>query len=137
MRELTVSATPEQIRAVTEFINAQLKALGCPEHARIQVDVAVDELLSNIIRYAYGPGVSGQATVRMDVEEDPRRVVLTFIDRGAPYDPLSAEFTDTTHLPAKQRPIGGLGLYMVKKTMDASDSAYRDGQDMTTIRKII
>ena len=136
MWETTVSATLDQIQPVTEQINARLAALGCPERARIKLDVAVDELLGNIIRYAYRHG-TGPATVRMDVEEQPRCVVITFIDRGRPYDPLSAEFKDTTHLPAKQRPIGGLGLYMVKKTMDAFDYAYRDGQNMTTIRKRI
>ena len=79
----------------------------------------------------------GPATVRMDVEEQPRCVVITFIDRGRPYDPLSAEFTDTTHLPAKQRPIGGLGLYMVKKTMDEVSYEHVDGRNILRITKNI
>lgn len=136
MREMTVNATLEQIKPVTDFINNQLTELGCSERIRIQVDVAVDELFSNIARYAYNPDI-GPATVRVDVEENPLCVIITFIDHGVPYDPLSAEFKDTTHLSARERPIGGLGLYMVKKTMDDVSYSYRDGQNILTIRKKI
>ncbi|MBR1408576.1 MAG: ATP-binding protein [Clostridia bacterium] len=136
MQEMTVSATMDQIGPVTEFVNTQLAQLACPERIRIQVDVAVDELFGNIVRYAYGSG-TGPATVRVDVEDEPLRVIISFVDNGVPYDPLSAEFADTTHLPAKERPIGGLGLYMVKKTMDDISYCYRDGQNILTIRKSI
>jgi len=136
MREMTVEATFEQIKPVTDFVNAELRELGCSERIRIQVDVAIDELFGNIARYAYDPE-TGPATVRVDVEEEPLCVIITFIDHGVPYDPLSAEFVDTTHLSAKERPIGGLGLFMVKKTMDDISYSYRDGQNILTIRKNI
>ncbi len=136
MREMTVSAVFDQIGPVTEFVNSQLAELGCPERIRIQVDVAVDELFGNIARYAYNPE-TGPATVRVDAEDDPPCVVITFIDRGVPYDPLSAGFPDTTRLPAKERPIGGLGLFMVRNTMDDVRYSCRDGQNILTIRKRI
>ena len=136
VREMTVDATFDQIKPVTDFINAQLAELGCSDRVRIQVDVAVDELFGNIAQYAYDPE-TGPATVRVDVEDDPLCVIITFIDHGVPYDPLSAEFVDTTHLPAKERPVGGLGLYMVKKTMDDVSYSYQDGQNILTIRKRI
>ena len=136
MRELTVDASLDQIGRVTDFVNEQLSELGCSQRIRIQVDVAIDELFGNIARYAYDPEV-GPATVRVDVEDDPLSVIITFIDRGVPYDPVSAEFRDTTHLSAKDRPIGGLGLFMVKKTMDAISYNYQDGQNILTIRKTI
>lgn len=136
MREMTVEASLDQIRPVTDFVNRELAECGCSERIRIQVDVAIDELFGNIVKYAYHPD-TGPATVRVDVENDPLCVIITFIDRGVPYDPLSAEFVDTTRLPAKERPIGGLGLFMVKKTMDGISYRYQDGQNILTIRKKI
>ncbi len=85
MRELTVSAASDQVKPVTDFVNAQLTKLGCPKLIRIQLDVAIDELFSNITRYAYGPE-TGPVTVRMDVENDPLCAVITFIDHGEPYN---------------------------------------------------
>ena len=136
MPEMTVEALFDQIGPVTDFVNAQLAELGCSEHVRIQVDVAIDEIFGNIARYAYQPR-TGPATVHVHAEKDPLSVVITFRDRGMPYNPLSAEFNDTTHLPAKQRPIGGLGLFMVKKTMDDVSYSYQDGQNILTLRKRI
>ena len=136
MREITVDADVEQIKPVTDFVNLQLEELSCSPRIRIQIDVAIDEIFSNIARYAYNK-MNGTATVRVDVEEDPLCVVITFSDHGEPYDPLSIEMPDTTGLPAKKRPIGGLGLFMVKKTMDAIDYTYEDGKNILTIRKKI
>ena len=67
MREITVNAVPEQIEAVTEFVNGQLARLGCSDRIRVQIDVAIDELFGNIARYAYKT-MNGTATVRVDVE---------------------------------------------------------------------
>ena len=136
MKEMTVDATLEQIKPVTDFINAQLGELGCSQRIRIQVDVAVDEIFGNIARYAYDPK-TGPATVCVDVEDDPLSVIISFIDQGKPYDPLSAEFVDTTHLSAKERPIGGLGMFMVKNTMDSISYRYQNGHNILTIRKKI
>ena len=136
MREISVRAVTGQVGAVTDFVNALLTELGCSEGARIQIDVAVDELFGNIARYAYGQE-AGMATVRLETEENPKCVMITFIDQGAPYNPLAEERPDTTRLPAKKRPIGGLGLFMVKKTMDGVFYRYQDGQNILTIRKII
>ena len=134
--EMTVKASVDQIFPVTEFVNAKLAALGCSDRIRMQVDVAIDEIFSNIARYAYGPK-PGSATVRVDVEQNPLSVVITFIDHGKPYDPLAVKRPDTTSLPASQRPIGGLGLFIVKEIMDDISYSYRDGQNILTILKKI
>ena len=133
MKEITVPATLDNVETVTEFVNEQLDGLCCPLPVRTQVDIAIDEVFSNIVRYAYSPG-EGPATVRVDAEEEPRRVVITFIDQGKPYNPLTTAAPDTT-LSAKQRRIGGLGVYMLKKTMDDLAYAYTDGQNILTICK--
>ena len=136
MKEITVPATLDNVETVTEFVDELLNALRCPPPVRTQIDIAIDEVFSNIVRYAYGTK-PGPVTVRVDSQGDPPSVVVTFIDRGFPYDPVSAEFVDTTRLPAKDRPIGGLGVYMVKKSMDDMSYSYRDGQNILRIRKRI
>ena len=133
MKELTIEATVENIEIVTDFVNEQLEAFDCPMKVQIQIDIAIDELFGNIAQYAYNPEI-GQATVRVEVIEEPLSVVITFIDNGVPYDPLSKTDPDTT-LSAEEREIGGLGIYMVKKTMDEITYEYKDGQNILAIKK--
>ena len=133
VKELTVEATLENIGPVTDFINAELETLDCPMKVRMQIDVAVDELFSNIARYAYFPE-TGPATVRVEVEPDPMTVYITFIDQGMPYDPLSAKSPDVKS-SAEDRPIGGLGIFLVRKTMDDISYEYHNGQNILRIKK--
>ena len=133
MKELTITATVENIETVTDFVNEQLEALDCPMKAQMQIDIAIDELFGNIAHYAYNPEI-GKATVRVEVIEDPLAVTITFIDNGVPYDPLAKADPDTT-LSAEERDIGGLGIYMVKKSMDEIAYEYKDGQNILKIKK--
>ncbi len=131
--ELTVEATLENIPAVTDFVNERLEALDCPMKAQTQIDIAIDELFGNIAHYAYDPD-TGPATVRVDVDQEPLAVRITFIDQGRPYDPLAKTDPDVS-LSAEDRQIGGLGIFMVKKTMDDVKYEYKDGQNILTIKK--
>lgn len=133
MKELTIAATVENIGTVTDFVNEQLEALDCPMRAQMQIDIAIDELFGNIAHYAYHPEV-GNATVRVEVMEEPLAVIITFIDGGVPYDPLKAADPDIT-LSAEERQLGGLGIYMVKKSMDEISYEYRDGKNILSIKK--
>ena len=135
MKELTITATIENLETVTDFVNEQLEALDCPMKAQMQIDIAIDELFSNIAHYAYNPE-TGDATVRVEVTEDPMAVIITFIDKGVPYDPLAKTDPDVT-LSAEDREIGGLGIFMVKKTMDDVTYEYKDGQNILKIKKNI
>ena len=135
MKELTIAATVENIESVTDFVNEQLEALDCPMKAQMQIDIAIDEIFSNIAHYAYNPEI-GQATVRVEVLEDPLAVTITFIDNGVPYDPLAKADPGTT-LSAEERDIGGLGIYMVKKSMDEIVYEYKDGHNILKIKKNI
>lgn len=135
MKELTVDATVESIRVITEFVDEQLEQLGCPMKAQVQIDIAIDELFSNIVHYAYHPEV-GPATVRVEVVEDPLSVVITFIDQGVPYDPL-AKADPNVNLSAEEREAGGLGIYIVKKNMNEITYEYKDGRNILRIRKEI
>ena len=135
MKELTIAATIENIETVTRFVEEQLEMCNCPMKAQMQINIAIDELFSNIAHYAYTPEV-GEATVQVEVVEGPLTAVLTFIDGGVPYDPLSAAEPDIT-LSAEERSIGGLGIFMVKKSVDDIAYRYENGKNILTIRKKI
>ena len=135
MKEMTLPAVVENIAQVTDFVNAQLEEIGCPMKAQVQIDIAIDELFGNIAQYAYNPE-TGPATVRVEVSDAPISVTITFMDRGVPYDPLQKEDPDIT-LSAEERGSGGLGIFMVKKTMDEITYEYKDGQNILRIRKDI
>ena len=122
MKELTIAATVENIGAVTDFVDAQLEALDCPIKAQMQINIAIDELFGNIAHYAYNPDV-GEATVRVEVEEEPLSVIITFIDGGVPYDPLQA--------------AEPLGIFMVRKSMDEITYRYENGRNILSIRKTL
>ena len=135
MTELIVEAKLDNLAQVLQFVDSRLEEEDCPIGVQMKIDVAVEELFVNIASYAYAPG-SGSATVRMEVEEDPKTVVITFVDCGVPYDPLAREDPDVT-LSINDREIGGLGIFMVKKSMDDMIYAYENGQNVLTIRKRI
>lgn len=135
MNELNIEATIDNIPTVTAWVDEQLEALNCPMKAQMQIDIAIDELFSNIARYAYNPK-TGPAAVRVEVIEEPLAVIITFIDKGIPYDPLKQE-DPNTKLPIEEREEGGLGIYMVKKTMDEVTYSYENGQNILRIRKNI
>ena len=100
---------------------------------KMQVHIAIDELFGNIAYYAYNPEI-GIVTVRVEVTDNPLAVVITFIDNGIPYDPLAKVDPDVT-LSLEERDVGGLGIYLVKKTMDDILYEYKDGQNILRIKK--
>ena len=117
------------------FINKTLDRMDCPGKTRKWVDIAVDEVFANLIRYAYGEG-NGPVTIRVYTEENPKTAVIVFTDNGKPFDPLAVADPDTT-LPMNKRPIGGLGIFMLKKMMDDIQYENRDGRNILTLRKIL
>ena len=133
VKEMTIEATVANIEKVTDFVNEQLQEVGCPMKAQTQIDIAIDELFGNIAHYAYDPNV-GPATVRVEVPKEPLSVIITFIDNGVPYDPLKKADPDIT-LSADDREVGGLGIFLVKKTMDDVSYEYKNGQNILRIKK--
>lgn len=133
MKQLDVQAIDKNLPQVLAFVDEQLDAADCPKKIKIQIDLAVEEIFVNIAHYAYDPDI-GTATVRVDVLGDPPSVDITFIDNGIPYDPLAKE-DPNVRLPAKDRKIGGLGIFMVKKNMDDVKYEYIDGHNILTMKK--
>lgn len=136
MVERIFPAEPEQLEPVQRFVEEQIERYDCSARVRFQLDVAVEEIFINIAKYAYRPGQAGQAAVRCCVGGDPLQVTIQFQDQGVPFNPLEKEDADIT-LTAQERQIGGLGILMVKKSMDAVRYSYEDGKNILTIQKNI
>jgi len=124
MKEITVPALIEKVADVTAFIDAYLEEIECPIKAMMQIDIAIDEIFSNIVFYAYSDtnidDSNKNVTVKINKLNTNSGVAITFIDKGKHYNPLEKEDPDT-HLSAQERGIGGLGVFIVKKTMDNTD----------------
>ncbi len=131
--DLELDAVPENLQEVQDFVDEHLAAASCPPRAQMQIGVAVEEIFVNITHYAYNPN-KGKATIRVEVGEDPVSVTITFLDQGVPYDPLARQDPDVT-LPASERNIGGLGVFMTKNLMDDVAYEYRDGQNILILKK--
>lgn len=129
---LTVPARREAFVALSAWLEARLAPLKPSPKARRQLLVAADEILTNVASYAYPPDAPGELQVTL--RHAAGALSLTFADRGTPYDPLTAPPPDLT-LPLAERAPGGLGLLIVRKTMDAV--AYRrDGdRNLLTLTK--
>ena len=133
MKELELEALTDNLSKVQAFVDEQLEEAGCPIKIQMQIDIAVEEIFVNIAHYAYSTE-TGKATVRIEILPDSPSVDITFIDKGIPYDPLAKPDPDVT-LSAEERKIGGLGIFMVKKSMDDVKYQYLDGQNILTLKK--
>jgi anti-sigma regulatory factor (Ser/Thr protein kinase) len=108
-----------------------LDSAGVSLKAQMQISIAVEEIFVNISHYAYTPNI-GSATIRIRITENPPELMMIFRDRGIPYDPTKAESPDLS-LPAAEREVGGLGIYMTKQLVDKVSYEYRDGQNILTL----
>ena len=134
-KELKLEANLNNIPRVMAFVDKELEALKCPLKIRMKIDLAIDELIANVANYAYASG-KGEVTVRFAFDEADRMVSITFIDEGVPYDPLKKRDPDVT-LSAAERQIGGLGIFLVKKTMDSMEYKRENDCNILTIYKKI
>lgn len=133
MKSITVSAADNNPDPIVEFVEDQLVQLDCPPKALYQIQVAIEEILVNIVSYAQLAEDDG-IEVRCEVMADPLRVVLQFLDEGVPFDPLANADPDTSP-EALMENEGGLGIFMVKKMMDEVSYAYEGGKNTLTIQK--
>ena len=133
-KELTLPADIDRLSEVLSFVEEQLEEIGCPIKAQMQICVAVEEVYVNIASYAYAPA-TGMATIRLGRTQEPA-VTITFIDSGVAFNPLEKEDPDVS-LPAEEREIGGLGIYMTKKTMDEVRYERAGGNNVLTLIKRI
>ncbi len=118
MAELLVKAEDSNLGLVLEFIHKQIKEYDKNKKIMMQMDLAVEEIFINISHYAYKPG-NGDARIVCQTGGELKNPVvkIEFYDEGIAFDPLEKEDPDTS-LPAEERDIGGLGIFLVKKYMD-------------------
>ena len=128
-----VDAKIENLQLVLDFVNEKLAMQNCIKKIMVQIAVSVEEIYVNIAHYAYPDG-TGDAVIRVNIYKNPVVAEIVFIDRGIPYNPLEKEDPDVT-LSAEERGIGGLGVYMVKKSMDQVHYEYKNGQNILTVKK--
>ena len=135
MKEITVDPlSTDFLPKVLQFVEAELTGFDCPARVCNQICIAVEEIFVNIAKYAYEPGMEGQATIRCTVNRDPLQVIVQFEDNGKPYNPLEHVAADTSLSP-EEREIGGLGILMVRKSMTSVIYEYKNGANILTIQK--
>jgi len=133
MKEINLVAKVDNLDDVLAFVDAELQAMDCPMKTQMQIDVAVEEIYVNIASYAY-EGKEGPSSIKIEKTADGSAVSITFTDEGIPYNPLEKEDPDVT-LSAEERQIGGLGIYIVKKSMDATDYKRENNRNIFRIEK--
>lgn len=131
--EIEIKALTENLQELISFVDGHLEDMGVSMKAQMQIDIAVEELFVNIAHYAYAPDV-GEAVISVAKDKEKNQISITFADSGKPYNPLEKPDPDVT-LSAEERSIGGLGIFMVKKSMDDMHYEYKDGQNILTITK--
>ena len=133
MTERTFPAKTEAVPDVLGFVEETLEGYECPMKTQLAVCVAIEEVFVNIAHYAYGSG-EGDVTLGIGFDGAGRTVTFRMADSGIPFDPLEKADPDIT-LSAEEREIGGLGIFITKKTMDSITYAYENGRNILTMIK--
>ena len=135
MTHKTFPANVEALSDILGFVDQTLEGYGCPMKIQTAICVAIEEVFVNIARYAYGEG-TGDMTLGIRFDEASRIITFRMEDKGTPFDPLQKPDPDIT-LSAEDREIGGLGIFITKKTMDTVAYAYENSKNILTMTKKI
>ena len=135
MTNRTFPAKIESLSEVLGFVEETLEGFACPMKIQTAICVAMEEVFVNVAHYAYTDCV-GDMTLLIGFDEDSRTVTFRMTDKGIPFDPLKKPDPDIT-LSAEERDIGGLGIFIAKKTMDSLTYAYENGENILTMIKKI
>ena len=137
MLDFEIDAKIENLHSVFDRLTEELKQLDCGDRTINQCKLCAEEIFMNVASYAYNPETGKVRITLEDVRNsDERRLVFTFSDKGTPYDPLSAKDPDI-NAELEDREIGGLGVFLVKSTMDDVSYKYTDGQNVLRFEKVI
>ena len=131
----TFSAKIESLSDVLGFVEQKLEKYECSIKTQTAICVAIEEVFVNVAHYAYGEG-SGDVTIALGFEEETRKFTIQMTDTGVAFDPLKKPDPDIT-LSVDEREIGGLGIFITKKTMDLVTYAYENGKNILTMVKKI
>ena len=131
----TFPAKTDALSDVLGFVDEMLQSYDCPMKIQMGICVAIEEVFVNIAHYAYGGG-DGDMTLGIGFDDESRNITFVMADGGVPFDPLKKPDPDIT-LSAEERQIGGLGIFITKKTMDSVTYSYEDGKNILTMIKKI
>ncbi|MDD2972842.1 MAG: ATP-binding protein [Lachnospiraceae bacterium] len=134
-KEYKVLADVDQLDQVMTYMEAYMNEVRCDESIRVMVMICVEEIFVNIAHYAYRE--RGYVWVRLHSSEENNqesRLTIRFEDEGKPFDPLQRADPDVT-LGGEERKIGGLGIFMVKQSMDEVSYEYANGRNIFTMEK--
>jgi anti-sigma regulatory factor (Ser/Thr protein kinase) len=128
---MVVPASLDQLDVVNEFIARELEKYDCPMPAQMQLDVALEEMFVNVCHYAYKDSDEpGGCVVSYLCTSHPRGIVIALVDKGWPFDPLTRK-DPTKPTSIQEAKIGGLGIFMTKKSVD--DIAYMRAGDKNVV----
>jgi sigma-B regulation protein RsbU (phosphoserine phosphatase) len=131
----TFPAKEEALSDVLEFVEQTLENYECSMKVQMAVCVAIEEIFVNVAHYAYPDG-EGDMTLGIGFDEESRVITFQMTDKGIPFNPLEKSDPDVT-LSAEEREIGGLGIFITKKTMDSLTYAYENGENILIMNKKI
>lgn len=142
MKVFECEATIENFDKVTAFVEEELENNEVDMRSSMQLTIALEEIYVNIAHYAYSKTDAdgnvipntGTGPMKLSLDVSSEQVLMTFEDKGIPYNPLEKADPDIT-LSAEERDIGGLGIYMVKQSMDDVVYEHRDGKNILTLVK--
>ena len=123
----------ENVARAVEGVLALLNEVGADRKTAYKVRLALEELLVNVVSYAYAP-LKGDFEVKYEVDAEEKMLSVTIIDSGKPFNPLEAEDPEL-HAALADRPIGGLGIFMVKNMMDDITYTREDGKNILVVKK--
>ena len=133
MTSKTFPAKTDALPDILGFVEETLDGYECPMKIQMAVCVAIEEVFVNIAHYAYGE-CEGNVTLDIGFDDATRTVTFRMADKGIPFDPLAKPDPDIT-LSAEDRDVGGLGIFITKKTMDQISYAYANGENILTMTK--
>lgn len=122
----------KEVSKLTAFVEEVCEAMGLDGALTAQLTLAIEEAVVNVMKYAYPPQKRGDVTI--EAQSNDLRLKFTIIDSGMPFDPTVRAEVDTT-LSAEDRPIGGLGIHLVRKIMDSINYERVDSLNVLTLRK--
>ena len=128
MQWLTLKPELSNLERATEFYEEKLSESGAPVRVVAQVNVIIDEMFSNIVHY------SGADEVKLGCLIDGTQLKICLRDNGTPFDPTQRPDVDVS-IPLNERKIGGMGIYIVKKSVDSMEYKYADGYNELTLKK--
>ena len=131
-RRLVLPNDIETIPQLNEFIDSVAEEVGLEMSLTMSLNLALEEAVVNVMEYAYPEGQKGN--VEIEVTADQQWMTFVITDTGIAFDPTMKEDADTT-LSAEERPIGGLGIFLVRQLMDVIDYKRQDNKNVLTLRK--